>query len=104
MTLLTFGLYLPLWFCYGLAQSSFLDSFISFPGKDIVNTSPYLCVFVCVSLCMCVCTLLHIQHYACTTDAEVLGQLGCESMSSFWIHFELIVFIKYTCFYFSRRP
>ncbi|XP_022624187.1 acetylcholinesterase collagenic tail peptide-like [Seriola dumerili] len=32
MTLLTLGLYLPLWFCYGLAQSSFLDSFISFPA------------------------------------------------------------------------
>ncbi|XP_045901957.1 acetylcholinesterase collagenic tail peptide isoform X1 [Micropterus dolomieu] len=32
MTLLTLGLYLPLWFCYGLAQSTFLDSFISFPA------------------------------------------------------------------------
>nr|XP_046255949.1 acetylcholinesterase collagenic tail peptide isoform X1 [Scatophagus argus] len=31
MTLLTLGLYLPLWFCCGLAQSSFPDSFISFP-------------------------------------------------------------------------
>uniref|UniRef100_A0A3B5AU41 Acetylcholinesterase collagenic tail peptide-like n=1 Tax=Stegastes partitus TaxID=144197 RepID=A0A3B5AU41_9TELE len=32
MTLLTLGLYLPLWFSYGLAQSSFLDSFVSFPA------------------------------------------------------------------------
>nr|XP_020468382.1 acetylcholinesterase collagenic tail peptide isoform X2 [Monopterus albus] len=32
MTLLTLGLYLPLWFCYGLAQSSYLDSIISFPA------------------------------------------------------------------------
>uniref|UniRef100_A0A3Q3QM45 Collagen-like tail subunit (single strand of homotrimer) of asymmetric acetylcholinesterase n=1 Tax=Monopterus albus TaxID=43700 RepID=A0A3Q3QM45_MONAL len=33
MTLLTLGLYLPLWFCYGLAQSSYLDSIISFPAR-----------------------------------------------------------------------
>ncbi|XP_005738512.1 uncharacterized protein colq isoform X4 [Maylandia zebra] len=32
MTLLTLGLYLPLWFCYGLAQPSFLDNFDSFPA------------------------------------------------------------------------
>lgn len=31
MTLLTLGLYLPLWFYYGLAQASFLDSLMSFP-------------------------------------------------------------------------
>lgn len=73
MTLLTLGLYLPLWFCYGLAQSSsFLDSFISFPGENTVSMSP-LCVCVCVSLsmCMCACTVLCIVHRARTVDAEV---------------------------------
>lgn len=52
MTLLTLGLYLPLWFCYGLAQSSFLESFISFPGKAIVSMSLYLCVNMCVRVCV----------------------------------------------------
>lgn len=34
MTPVALGLYLPLWFSYSLAQSSFLDSFISLPGED----------------------------------------------------------------------
>ncbi|XP_056901335.1 acetylcholinesterase collagenic tail peptide isoform X2 [Takifugu flavidus] len=32
MTLLMLGLYLPLWLCYGRAQSSYLDSYVSFPA------------------------------------------------------------------------
>ncbi|KAF7226024.1 acetylcholinesterase collagenic tail peptide-like [Nothobranchius furzeri] len=35
MTLLTLGLYLPLWFSCCLAQSSFLDSFLPFPAALI---------------------------------------------------------------------
>uniref|UniRef100_A0A3B3CMJ7 Collagen-like tail subunit (single strand of homotrimer) of asymmetric acetylcholinesterase n=1 Tax=Oryzias melastigma TaxID=30732 RepID=A0A3B3CMJ7_ORYME len=33
MTLFTYGLYLQLWLSYGLAQSPFLDTFLSFPAK-----------------------------------------------------------------------
>lgn len=58
MTLLTLGLYLPLWFCYGLAQSSsFVDSFISFPGENTVSMCP-----LCVCHCLCVC--LHVLYCA----------------------------------------
>eukprot|EP00063_Salmo_salar_P030000 XP_014004835.1 PREDICTED: acetylcholinesterase collagenic tail peptide-like [Salmo salar] len=32
MILITFGLYLPLLFCYVLSQSSFLDNILSFPA------------------------------------------------------------------------
>lgn len=48
MSLLMLGLYLPLWLCYGLAQSSYLDSYISFPGKIIVSTSLCVCLRACV--------------------------------------------------------
>lgn len=70
MTLLTLGLYLPLWFCYGLAQSSFLDSFVAFPaGKN-----------ECVCQCVGVCTVLTVLH--CTYSAmhaQVLRELCCNS-------------------------
>lgn len=52
MTLLMLGLYLPLWLCYGRAQSSYLDSYVSFPGKIIVSVR--LCASVCVRVCVCV--------------------------------------------------
>lgn len=70
MTLLTLGLYLPLWFHYGLAQSSILDSFISFPaGKDVISLFVFLSF--CVSVCVCVYVAvsvcqLYIHYYACT--------------------------------------
>lgn len=64
MTLLILGLYLPLWFCYGLAQSSLLDSFASFPGKANVSMSLWQCMCVCVSACECVyvCTLPYCTY------------------------------------------
>lgn len=36
MTLLTLGLCLPFWLWCSLAQSSYLDSYLSFPGKILV--------------------------------------------------------------------
>lgn len=54
MTLLTLGLYLPLWFCYGLAQPSFLDNFDSFPaGKTVLILSLNT---VCCTVQYCACT------------------------------------------------
>lgn len=73
MTLLTLGLYLPLWFCYGLAQPPFLDSFDSFPGNDIV--------FVCV----------RVRAPYCTSHTVLCMQHRCRGAGTVWLlkHFEL---------------
>lgn len=68
MTLLMLGLYLPLWLCYGRAQSSYLDSYVSFPGKIIVSVR--LCASVCVGARVCVSVCVHFSVCAlqCAND------------------------------------
>lgn len=52
MTLLMLPLSLPLWLCCGLAQSSYLDSYLPFSGKILFRMSLCACLRACVHVCV----------------------------------------------------
>lgn len=77
MTLLTLGLYLPLWFHYGLAHSPVLEDFIPFPAGEVFEI---LSIFMFVCICRCAYVpAVHTSSYILDC-AQVLKEIKCKSM------------------------
>ena len=78
MALLMLSLCLPLWLCCALAQSSYLDSYLSFPGKTLLSISLCAHLGVCVRVCACmhftVPTVLCAKDYTDVLNIVVLDR------------------------------